>query len=129
MKDKIIKFIKKHPFFYNLAKKVNRKLNRVPPKKEYSSSFVYFTYQMENLEELEKIRKHFNAIKNNNSKLFIIIKNKDYQIEMNRIMRENLDILFADLNYFEKYQKKLGLGNLLLLDYRIDYSDILKYLY
>ena len=80
-------------------------------------------------DELEKIRKHFNSIKNNNSKLFIIIKNKDYQIEMNRIMRENLDILFADLNYFEKYQKKLGLGNLLLLDYRNDYNDILKYLY
>ena len=71
----------------------------------------------------------YDAIKNNNSKLFIIIKNKDYQIEMNRIMRENLDILFADLNYFKNYQKKLKLGNLLLLDYRNDYNDILKYLY
>ena len=129
MKDKIIKFVKKHPFLYNLAKKVNRKLNRVPPKKEYTSSYIYFTYQMEDLNELEKIRSHYNSIKNNNSKLFIIIKNKDYQIEMNRIIRENLDILFADLNYFEKYQKKLRLGNLLLLDYRNDYKDILKYLY
>ena len=129
MKDKIIKFVKKHPFLYNLAKKVNRKLNRVPPKKEYTSSYIYFTYQMEDLNELKKIRSHYNSIKNNNSKLFIIIKNKDYQIEMNRIIRENLDILFADLNYFEKYQKKLRLGNLLLLDYRNDYKDILKYLY
>ena len=36
MRGMLVKFVKKHRRLYNLAKKVNRRLNRLSPKKIYS---------------------------------------------------------------------------------------------
>lgn len=117
MKDKIIKFIKKHPFLYNLAKKVKSKLDRIPPKENYQSKVVFYTYFMKDKEELELIKKHYQSIKTDKSKLFIIITSIECQQYIHKFIRENLDILFADLNYFKKYQKKMTMDRILLLNY------------
>ena len=117
MKDKIIKFIKKRPFLYNLAKKVKRKLDRISPKEGYPSKVIFYTYFMKDKEELELIKKHYQAIKTDKSKLLIIITNVECQQYIHKFIRENLDILFADLNYFKKYQKKMTMDRILLLDY------------
>ena len=67
MKNKIIQFVKNHPFLYNLAKKFNRKLNRVPVKVDYVTRIIYYTYTMKSEEDLEKIRKHYSTIKKLNT--------------------------------------------------------------
>lgn len=128
MKNKIIKFVKKNPFLYNLAKKINRRLNRIPPKQEYHSKCIYYTYMMSNKEELELIKAHYNTIKTDKSKLFIVITDKEHQKDIHRLIRENLDILFADINYFKKYQKKMIMDRMLLLDYhQSKEQEILEY--
>lgn len=130
MKNKIIQFIKNHPFLYNLAKKFNRKLNRVPVKVDYVTRIIYYTYTMKNEEDLEKIRKNYNTIKRTETKLFIILDNKDLNKNIHRYIRENTDIMFASLDYFKKYHKTLNTNKIVLLDYNRDYKDyeLLEYL-
>lgn len=118
MKNKIIKFVKKRPYLYNLAKKVNRRLNRIAPKQEYQSKYIYYTYMLEDEKELEKIKEHYQEVKTDYSKLFIIITNSKYQPVIHQWIRNNQNILFADLNYFEKYKKKMLLDKMILLDYQ-----------
>lgn len=129
LKDKLIKFVKKHPFLYNLAKKINRKLNRIPPKQDYQSKVVYYTYMLEEENELELIKEHYSTLQTDNSKLFIINMNKKNQINMHKWIRNNSDILFADLNYFEKYHKKALADRLMLLDYKQNkQKEVLSYI-
>lgn len=130
MKNKLIKFIKKHPYLYNLAKKVNRRLNRIAPKQEYQSKYIYYTYMLEDENELEKIKKHYQEVKTDISKLFIIITNPKYQPIIHRWIRDNQNILFADLNYFKKYKKKMSLDKMILLDYKTqNQKELLSYIY
>lgn len=128
MKNKLIKFVKNNPFLYNLAKKINRKLKRIPPKQDYHSNVILYTYLMNNKEELDLIKNHYNSIKTDKSKLFIIITNIECQQYMHKFIRDNLDILFADLNYFKKYQRKIIMDRMLLLDYhQSKQNEILSY--
>lgn len=130
MKDKVIKFIKKHPPLYNLAKKVNRRLNRISPKQEYQSKYIYYTYMLEEEPELEKIKKHYQEIKTDTSKLFVIITNPKYQSMIHEWIRKNQSILFADLSYFEKYKKKMLLDKAVLLDYKVqNQKELLPYIH
>lgn len=129
MKNKLIKFIKKHPYLYNLAKKVNRRLNRISPKQEYQSKYIYYTYMLEDEKELEKIKKHYQEVKTDISKLFIINTNPKYQPIMHQWIRDNQNILFADLNYFKKYKKKMLLDKAILLDYKTqNQKELLSYI-
>lgn len=129
MKDKLIKLVKKHPYLYNLAKKVNRKLNRIPPKQEYQSKIIYYTYILEEEKELELIKEHYQSIRTDKSKLFVILTNPKYQLDMNKWIRNNLDILFADLNYFKKYHKKMLLDKVTLIDYKMQKQrELLSYI-
>lgn len=129
MKNKLIKFVKKHPYLYNLAKKVNRILKKIPPKQEYQSNTVYYTYMLENEEELELIKKHYQMIKTDKSKLFIVVNNPKYQLNINKWIRKNLDILFADLNYFKKYRKNMLIDKVILLDYKMqNKNELLSYI-
>lgn len=130
MKNKIIQFIKKHPFLYNLAKKFNRKLNRVPVKVDYVSRAIYYTYIMKNQGEIELIRNNYNHIKKQNTKLLIIVDNKDLNKYIHKYIRENTDILFASLDYFKKYHKTISASRMILLDYNKNYEEqeLLNYL-
>lgn len=130
MKNKIIQFVKNHPFLYNLAKKFNRKLNRVPVKVDYVTRIIYYTYTMKNEEDLEKIRKHYSTIKKLNTKPFVIIDNKELNKFIHKYIRENTDIMFASLDYFKKYHKLLSANRMILLDFNRDYEneELLEYL-
>ena len=130
MKNKIIQFVKNHPFLYNLAKKFNRKLNRVPVKVDYVTRIIYYTYTMKSEEDLEKIRKHYSTIKKLNTKPFVIIDNNELNKFIHKYIRENTDIMFASLDYFKKYHKTLSASRMVLLDFNKDYEDeeLLEYL-
>lgn len=130
MKNKIIQFVKNHPFLYNLAKKFNRKLNRVPVKVDYVTRIIYYTYTMKSEEDLEKIRKHYSTIKKQNTKPFVIIDNKELNKFIHKYIRENTDMMFASLDYFKKYHKTLSASRMVLLDFNRDYEDeeLLEYL-
>lgn len=130
MKNKIIQFVKNHPFLYNLAKKFNRKLNRVPVKVDYVTRIIYYTYTMKNEEDLEKIRKHYSTIKKLNTKPFVIIDNNELNKYIHKYIRENTDMMFASLDYFKKYHKLLSANRMILLDFNKDYEDeeLLEYL-
>lgn len=130
MKNKIIKYVKKHPFLYNLAKKVNRRLNRVPVKVDYVTKSIYYTYIMKNQGELELIKNNYASIKKLNTKLFVIIDNKDLNKFIHKYIRENTNIQFASMDYFKKYHKTINANRMVVLDYNKDYKEqeLLDYL-
>ncbi len=130
MKNKIIKFIKNHKFLYNLAKKFNRRFNRVPVKVDYVTRIIYYAYTMKNQGEIELIRKHYNNIKKYDTRPLIIVDNKDLNKYIHKYIRENTDIMFASLDYFKKYHKNINANRVVLLDYKKDYEgqEILNYL-
>lgn len=130
MKNKIIQFVKKHPFLYNMAKRINRNLKRMPIRVSYTTNTFFYTYVMKDKEELELIKKHYKGIKKYNTKLLIVIDNPKYNICINKFIRENIDVLFASLDYFKIYHEEIKANRLLILDYNKDYSqeEILNYL-
>lgn len=130
MKNKIIKFIKNHKFLYNLAKKFNRRFNRVPVKVDYVTRIIYYAYTMKNQGEIELIRKHYNNIKKYDTRPLIIVDNKDLNKYIHKYIKENTDIMFASLDYFKKYHKNINANRVVLLDYKKDYEgqEILNYL-
>ena len=129
MKNKIIRFIKNHPFLNNLAKKINRRLKVTPPKKSYSSDYIYYAYILKEAGELNKIKEHYKKIERENTKLFVIVDNEEYSQYIHKFIRENVNILFASMQYFKKYNKKLKLNKYLLLDYRNnEFDSLLNYI-
>ena len=103
----LIRIVKKSRFLYNLAKKVNRKINPMPLPK-INKSFLYYSYIMKEDSDLEKIKENYSQIKKHNSKLFILVKNENLNLSMNKFIRENPDICFASFDYFKKYRSVLS---------------------
>lgn len=129
MKNKIIRFIKNNPLLYNIAKKINRSLKITPPKKSYSSDYIYYTYILKEAGELNKIKEHYKKIERENTKLFIIVDNEENCKYIHKFIRENVNILFASMQYFKKYNKKLKLNKYLLLDYKDNkFDSLLNYI-
>ena len=123
VKNKIIQFIKKHPFLYNLAKKFNRKTESIPVKIDYVTNTIYYTYLLKKEEELPLIKKHYNAIRKDNTRLFVIVDNAEYNKYMHKFIRENVNVLFASLDFFKTYHKNLNANRLVMLDYHQDMSN------
>ena len=129
MKNAIIKIVKSNKYLYKLAKKINRKLNRIPPKKEYKiTDKTYFIYMLNNPDEVDKIKQHYNAIKTNKSELLIVIENKELSKDIHKLFRQNNGILFCDKNYFRNYNKKFICGKFVLMDYNNKPNEFLKYI-
>ena len=124
----LIRLVKKSPFLYNLEKKINRllKRNTAAPKRE--KYITYYCYIMKNLNELDAIKENYKNLQKYNTKLFILINNPSYNIIINKIIRENPDICFADLDYFKKYQAKLSNYRMMWLNYTDKDSILLNYL-
>ncbi len=125
----IILFIKKNPFLYNLAKKINRKLN-----KSADSDFtgvpeiIYYAYIMKNPDELSIIREKYEKLQKYNTKLFVLVDNPNCDIIMHKLIRENPDVSFASSNYFKKHQAKLLNHKLMWLNYTDSDIEMLDYL-
>lgn len=129
MKSAIIGIVKKNKFLYNLAKKVNRKLGNIPPKKEYkTSNKIYFTYILENTNDIDKIKEHYDSIKNEKSILLIVIDDIAISKNIHKLMRQYDDILFSDANYFKNYNKNFPFEKIVLIDYKSKPSSFLKYI-
>lgn len=129
MKNTLIRIVKNNKFLYNFAKKINRRLNRIPPKKEYKySDKTYYTYLLNNLNEIDKIEKHYNKIKNNKSELLIVIENDIISKDIHKLFRQYDNILFCDENYFRKYNKNFKCEKIILMDYNTEPNEFLKYI-
>ncbi len=129
MINSIIRLVKKSPFLYNLAKKVNRMLN---PKAFISSApetdLIFYAYILKSPDELATIRKKYQGLQKYNTKLFILVDNPNYNIILHKLIRENPDICFASSNYFERYHKKLSNNKIIWLNYTESQSKLLDYL-
>ena len=129
MRGMLVKFVKKHRRLYNLAKKVNRRLNRLSPKKIYSvDRYYYYTYTLKELNELELIKEHYNKIKKINTKLLVIIDNPSIACKITKLISENTDVLFTDLGYYQRYEKGFSMDKIILLDYHLDAHGVLDYI-
>ena len=128
LKKKIVALIKKSPFLYNLAKKF---LNKKDKNFSYKlmDNDVYYVYIMQEKEELEKIKQHYDKMKNANSKLAIVINDKYAYNYMHKLIRENMSISFIDLQYFKLYNKKIMFNKCIMLDYKNNQynEEILEY--
>lgn len=129
IKNAIVKLIKKVPFLYNLAKKVVNKKNKSLSYNNITNNDVYYIYIMKQEEELNEIKQHYDEIKKENSKLAIIVDDKDSYNYMHKIIRENINISFMDLQYFKTYNKKINVSKYILLDYKSNQynKDIFEY--
>ena len=128
MVNLLIRFVKKSPFLYNLAKRINRILNRnntVPKREKY---ITYYCYIMKDLSELTAIKEDYSNLQKYNTKLFILINNTSYNIIIHKIIRENPDICFADFDYFKKYQAKLSNYKMMWLNFTNKDRILLDYL-
>ncbi len=124
----IIRFVKKSPFLYNLAKKVNRLLRRnsAVPKRQVVVN--YYGFIMKNLDELPIFRKKYESLQKHNTKLFILVDNPSYNIIMHKLIRENPDICFASFDYFKRHHAKLSNYKIMWLNYTDADSQLLDYL-
>lgn len=125
----IILFIKKNPFLYNLAKKINAKLNKT----DYSDftgipEIIYYAFIMKNPDELSAIKENYKNLQKYNTKLFVLVDNPDCDIIMHKLIRENPDISFASAHYFKKHRAKLLNHKLLWLNYTDSDVEMLDYL-
>ena len=128
MRGKLVKFVKKHRRLYNLAKKINRKFNGLSPKKIYNvDSFYYYAYTLKAVDELDLIKNHYGEIKKINTKLLVIIDNPSIACRITKLINDNPSVLFTDLGYYKNYEMKFNLDKVVLLDYRMDAQNILKY--
>ena len=118
MKRLLIKFIKKVPFLYNIAKSINKKIypNKFVEKKDDDN--IYICYALDELEELEKVQEHYKLIQTEQTELLIIIKNNKYNLYMHELIENNPKINFISLSYIEKYHREISIKNLIFLDYR-----------
>ncbi len=125
----IIRFVKKNPFLYNLAKRVNGRLNRnsIPAVSKNVTS-TYYAYIIKNLNELETVKKKYEDLQKYNTKLFVLVDNPNYNIMMHKLIRENPDISFASFDYFKKYSAKLTNNNFMWLNYSETDGQLLDYL-
>ena len=89
MKRLLIKFIKKVPFLYNIAKSINKKIypNKFVEKKDDDN--IYICYALDELEELEKVQEHYKLIQTEQTELLIIIKNNKYNLYMHELIENN----------------------------------------
>ena len=118
MKRLLIKFIKKVPFLYNIAKSINKKIypNKFVEKKDDDN--IYICYALDELEELEKVQEHYKLIQTEQTGFLIIIKNNKYNLYMHELIGNNPKINFISLSYIEKYHREISIKNLIFLDYR-----------
>lgn len=119
MKRLLIKFIKKVPFLYNIAKSINKKRHLKKLKANQDDETKYICYTLDEIEELCKIREHYKSIKTPNTSLLIIIKNGKYNLQIHELIENNPNINFISLNYLEKYNKRIDIRNCIFLNYKI----------
>lgn len=120
MKNLIVKIIKSNSFLYNLAKKFYRLLNKEPNVLPFVDDILYIGYELNDISELDSIKKNFENLNVSNSKIVLILK--DYEIDVNDLMP---DYIVISLNYFKKYHKKFRPNNLIMANSLKVFKDVL----
>lgn len=128
IKNSIIAFIKKNPFLYNLAKKVNRKLSNNQTAYKRNPSYLYYGYIIKSEEELSAVTEHYNSVKRYDTHMICITYNPECNLAIHRLIRENPDICFMSFDYFKRYHLKFSNYRIIWLNYTDEYSEILNYI-
>lgn len=127
-KNALIAFIKRSPFLYNLAKKVNRKLSRNQTAYKMNTSYTFYGYIIKSEEDISAVREHYNTVKRYDTHMLCMMKNPEYNLSMHRLIRENPDICFMSFDYFKRYHLKFSNYRIIWLNYTDEYSEILNYI-
>lgn len=127
MINAIIRFIKKSPFLYNLAKKVNRVFRKYDNVPKPGKKIIYYGYIMRDEAELPAIREDYNSIAKFDTKLFILIDNPEYNLKMHKFIRENPDICFANFDYFERHHFKFSVLRIMWMNFSKEDRKILEF--
>ena len=128
MINSIIRLLKKIPFLYNLAKKVNSILNKKNTVAKNQVYIIHYGFILKNLEELEAIKEKYKSLQKYNTKLFVLVDNPSYNIIMHKLIKENPDISFASFDYFKRYHAKFSNYRVMWLNYTDADSELLDYL-
>lgn len=122
----IIRFIKRNPFLYNLAKRVNGILSRNKKAPVRETELIFYGFVLTDFNQLEEFKAKYEKIKRFDTKLFILINNPSYNILMHRIIRENPDICFSSFDYFKRYGAKMTNHRITWLNLTAEDGEILN---
>lgn len=128
MINKIIYFIKKTPFLYRLAKRVNRRLRTSSAVPKPNKIVTYYGYILTDENQLPQFIEEYSKLAKYNTKLLILVDNASYNINMHRFIRENPDICFTSFDYYKKYHNKLSFYRVVWLNYTDANKELLDYL-
>lgn len=128
MMNYIIRFVKKSPFLYNLAKKVTGKSTPTKKAPVREAEVIFYGFVLTDFNQLEEFKAKYEKIKRFDTKLFILINNPSYNILMHRIIRENPDICFSSFDYFKRYGAKMTTHKIAWLNLTAEKEEILNYL-
>ncbi|MBR7133814.1 MAG: hypothetical protein IKD04_09820 [Clostridia bacterium] len=128
MINAIIQFIKRTPFLYNLAKKANRVLRENDNTPELKKEIIYYGYIMRDEAQLSAIIEDYNSIAKFDTRLFVLIDNPEYKLKIHQFIRENPEISFADLGYFERHRFKLSISKIVWINFTKEDRRLLEYL-
>lgn len=72
------------------------------------------------------IRQHYEGIRRENTRVVVLWEGEP--LVLHSLMRRYQGMIFLSLDYYERYQKKLMLGNMILLDWHQPAPRILEYI-
>ena len=115
MKKYLIKIAKKNELLYRIAKRFYRTIRPAAPTL-YRSADYLVVYRAAQPQDIAMIRQHYEGIRRENT------------LVLHSLMRRYQGMIFLSLDYYERYQKKLMLGNMILLDWHQPAPRILEYI-
>ncbi len=115
MKKTLIKVIKTNKYSFELAKRIQNRFN-IRSVKNIENE-VNFGYIMNNINELDEIKKHFQTIKSSNKRLWIFLTNNVPNNKIHFLFEKNVAVSFISIEYFKRYNKKLLLSNVVVLNH------------
>ena len=125
MKNFVIRLVKNNPLLYRGAKKVYRTVHPAKPTL-YKNNDYHIVYELQDPEEIKDIIGHYNSFRRENMRLIVIVSGN--QLALHALIRTYPGVIFLSRDYYLKYNKKPGLENMILTDYRKPVSDVMEIL-
>lgn len=125
MKNFVIRLVKGNPVLYRGAKKVYRTFRPAKPT-VYRNSDYRIVYQISDPEEMPRILSHYNSLRRGNTRLVILVKGNP--LKMHLLIRQYPGVTFYSMDFYQNYQKRLYINNMILTDCSQPVEDIIELL-
>lgn len=125
MKKYLIKIAKKNELLYRIAKRFYRTIRPAAPTL-YRSADYLVVYRAAQPQDIAMIRQHYEGIRRENTRVVVLWEGEP--LVLHSLMRRYQGMIFLSLDYYERYQKKLMLCNMILLDWHQPAPRILEYI-